>query len=245
MKKYPFGKDFTYRFTPYANDDGDPVVGMPSHTATALIYSSQPSRSQVVAETGEVATSTATWAADGTSCDFDIDAIVDPDSSSEDYEATYWIAFKYKLQTAGDDQITILALPLVRSSGTGSALTVFVADVVKVNDKVLDYWAADTITEEILNQRDLLRAELGGKGYEWANLTQPSQLAKAVVFATLGALFASESEGDGDKWDKQSKRYDSNAESYLELIQVEYDDSKVKGQRLEKAPTRGAIRGRR
>jgi len=242
MIKYPFGKDFVYRFTPYASENGELIAGIPAHTAKALIYSSQPSRSQVVAETGAAATYTATWAANGTACDFEITAISDPDPESGDDDQYFYIAIKYKLKTGGDDQIVIQALEMSRPSGTGSALAVSVDDVVSVCKSATDYFGAEAIADELITQRDLLKVQLGARGFEWSDLTFPSQLSKAVIFATLGALFASESEGDGDKWDKQSRRYDSNAKGFMELVQVEYDKSVVKGNREQKAQTRGFAR---
>lgn len=236
--KRSFGRDFTYKFTP--DEDGELIESIPAHTAKALVYSSQPSRSQVVAETGAAApVIEKDWVANATSIEFDVPAISDPDPESSARELAYYIAIKFKTKTGGDDQIVISTLPMVRVSGTGSALDVDVADIEAQWKPITKVKSPADIKSQIAIQKELLRAELEGKGYDWAALFRPSQLNLAVVFATLGALLVQESEGDGDKWDKLAKHFDGQAEGYLKVIRIEYDQSKVKGTNLGAVTPRG------
>lgn len=222
--KYVFGKDFNYTFTPY--QDGELIESIPTHTASLLVYTSEPSRSQVSAGSGALATYTATWQTNATACLFAITAITDPDPDGSDEDVTYWVGIKFKLKTAGDDQIHISALIIERARGTGSVLSVTVGDIQEQFSAIVDYVSVQDILNQIDIQKLLLRAGLEGKGYDWAQIWQPSKLKQAIVFATLGALLAQESKRDGDQFDKLSKRFDSNGAQFLKVINIEYDANK-------------------
>jgi hypothetical protein len=223
--KYVFGQDISYTFTPYI--DGDTVAAIPSQTAKLLVYNSEPSRSQVVAETGHVfGPYTKAWVANSTSVTFAVEAIDDPDISGTDYDAVYWVGIKFILESGGVEQIVIQSLPLERVKGTASALMVTEADVKEQFEPIGSYASTKEVLDQILIQQELLKVELESKGYEWAHIWRPDKLKRAVVFSTLGALLAQESTRDGDQFDKLSKRFDTNAQGFLKVISLEYDASK-------------------
>lgn len=241
--KYPFGKDFKYKFTPLI--DGDEVSGIPAHTAKAFVYDQQPTRSQVVAETGAIANSENEWVANAKTCEFDFSEIEDPDPDSASPLMTFFIAFKYKIDATGDDVVNILGLQLARPLGTGSVLSVGIEDVKKQYNKVESFFDPQTIIDQIETQKVLLRAELEGKGYDWAVIYNPQPLVIAIAFATLGSLFGEDATREGDRSDLLSKRFDKQSEGYLTSIRLEYDASKIKGTNVQEFRPRGAIRARR
>ncbi len=218
---FSFGKDFTYTFTPYI--DNEEVAGIPTHTAKLLVYSSQPARSQVIDETGELATYTATWATNAASCAFSVAAIEDPSPTSIDDNENYWVGIKFYLKSGGQVQIHIAALLLERPRGTQSALSVVVADLSAQFKNIADYCTNQEMLDQIEIQTEMLRAELEAKGFKWASIWRPDRLKRAIVYSTLGALLGNESKREGDQFDRHATKFDNQAAQYLKLIQLEYD----------------------
>ncbi len=221
--RYAFGQDFNYVFTPYV--DGEPTKASHSHTAKLLVYSTEPSRSQVTDETGQLATYTTTWESGASSMSFSVEAIDDPRPTDTDKDETYWVGIKYLLESGGQTQIVIRALLLERSRGTSALLDVTVADIEDQFKQITTYVSPVEILDQIAIQKELLKVELESKGYEWAQIWRPDKLKRAVVFATLGALCANESKRDGDQFDKLSRRFDTNAQGFLKVVSIEYDQS--------------------
>lgn len=235
-----FNKGFTYRFTPY--EDNEQIAGIPAHTAKALIYSSQPSRSQVVAESGALATYTATWAAGAKSIDFDVDGIADPDPNAEAVEVHYYIGIRFKADSAEDYQTVILALPMVRALGTGSALSVSIDDCKQQYTELESFASPAEISDQIKIQTEMLRIELAGKGFDWSMLWRPDQLKTVVACMTVAAILFEESMGEGDKFSVIAQRMEKRAGSLLKQIRLDYDDSVLRGSNVRQASARGPIR---
>lgn len=222
--RYPFGQDFVYSFTPYTAE-GDEILSIPEHTASLLVYTSEPSRSQVTAGSGALATYTKLWIAGAKSCSFSVSAIPDPDISGSIEDYIYWLGVKFQLKV-GTSQIVIIALEMERPRGTGSVLSVTIEDLKEQFKEVTAYCESKEMLDMISIQIDLLKLELESRGFEWASIWRPDKLKKAVVFASLEALMANKSKRDGDQFDKLSLRYKSLAESFLKFVSIEVDANK-------------------
>lgn len=238
-----FGKPSKYRFTPY--EDNEQIAGIPAHTAKALIYSSQPSRSQVVAESGALATYTASWVAGAKTVEFDIDAIPDPDPSADTVECQYYIGILFKADAAEDYLPVIMAFPMVRALGTGSTLVVTVDDCKIQYPKLESFASPEKIQDQIELQTAMLKIELAGRGFDWSMIWRPDQLKIVVACMVVSAILVDESLGDGDKFSVIARRMDDTAAKLLKQIRLEYDDSLVRGNNIRTVKARGPIMGRR
>lgn len=224
-----FGKDFKYKFTPF--EDNEQIEGIPAHTATALIYSSQPTRSQVDAGTGAVATYTKAWVAGAKHIEFDIAGIADPDPTADVINVTYFIAIKFKTDAdSGEgEQIDIRVLPLARPGGSGAELRVSVEDCRQKYSKIESLFSVEDIETEIKNQTNNVKALLKGKGFDWACIVQPELLKTVVAYYTLAGLLIPETLGEGDKFSYVGKHFKSEGDTQLKQLNIAYDESIVQG----------------
>jgi len=238
-----FGKDFPYRFTPFQGDEQ--VRDIPAHTAKALIYSQEPSRSQVIAEEGAEATYTAEWVAGAKHVEFQIAGIPDPDPSSDTVNATYFIAIKFRTDSdVGEgEQLDIFALPLARPGGTDSELTVTIEDCRQKYSKITTLFSPEDIETEIANQISNAKVMLKGRGFGWAELVEPSQLKSVIAYSTIAALMIGDTLGSGDKFSEVSAYFKGEAEKILKQLNIAYDASLVKGKNVQTAKVRGYVRG--
>ena len=238
--KQVFGKDFKYRFTPEI--EGERVGNIPEHTATALIFTTQPDRSRVLSGDGAEATTTKTWVSGGQACDFSFDALTDPDPDSANSQETYFIGVKFKLDAGDYFQVVIRALPVLRVTGTGDALDVSYDDVKREFPDVAKLFEAQDVLDEIETQKLLVQVELEAKGYSWASIVRPDRLRLAVVYSTLSDLLADEALSEGDQFDRQALRFKDKANGFLKALSLEYDDSVIVGTSPKKAHVRGYYR---
>ena len=239
-QKQVFGKDFKYRFTPEI--EGERIENIPSHTATASIFTTQPDRSRVLSGDGAEATSTATWVINAGACDFSFDALEDPDPDSGNAQETYFIGIKFKLDDSDYFQVVIRALPVLRVTGTGDALDVSFDDVNREFPETSKLFEAQDVLDEIETQKLLIQVELEAKGFKWASIVRPERLKLAIVYSTLSDLLADLSLSDGDQFDRQSDRFKDKANGFLKALSLEYDDSVVVGASPQKTHARGYIR---
>jgi hypothetical protein len=200
---YPFGTDFTLPFTPFA--DGVEAA-LPSQTAELFVYTSRPSRTQVLAETGHTYTTTVSVVAGATSFSFAVTSIDDPAPSAEQPSQRYWYAVKFKLDTDEDQQIVIRELFMERVSGQSKTLTVTPQDLITTWKAVASFHSAEAMLNAISVENTLIRARMKSKGYEWAQLFRPDFLKNALIFAALALLMEGEAHEDYEELVKQWRK---------------------------------------
>lgn len=233
---YSFGKAFDYVFAPLLDDQE--IAAIPSHTAKLLLYSSRPSRSQVIAEEGELATFTSTWAAGSPKAVFTVTAQTDPDPNSEAEPVPWYVGVLFKLNASASYDCVIREIEWQRVKGHGQPLSVLPADLIEQFALLPSYCSNEEMIDAISIQVDMLKVDLLSKGFEWAEIYRPDRLKRAVVFLSLGHLLSNESKRPDDQFDSLAKKFDSMADKFLKLIELELDQDK-NGAKDSKARVRG------
>lgn len=213
---YPFGKDFSYGFTPLV--DGEEVAGIPAHTAKLFVYSSMPSRAQVIDETGSIGSATLSWTANATSGTFSVTAIDDPAPSSEVDRYDYWVGIKIKLDADEDYEVFTQVLKMERAGGQNKTLTVVKADLVEVWDLVGDFFSDTAISNAILTEKSKLKAILKAQGYEWALIHRLDQMKLALSFNSLALLAEGRIAQDGETFGPLARTYRASAKTLSDEI---------------------------
>lgn len=226
---YPFGQDLTYSFYPLIEDAPATIAtALQSQTPTIYVFSSAPSRSQAAAGTGAVgsAITSWTWMADRNCWDFTIPAVNDPDPSSSQDTATYYVGVNFKLKTGGQTQTAIRALELVRVRGHNLSVTVSPNDLRDYYPEIDAYVTSpaqllayiDRATEDV-------RIKLRTVGIDWRRITRADRLNTAVTLRALQlSMFAQVQQGN-DKFVFKYNELKEWFESHLESLRLEYDSN--------------------
>lgn len=219
---YPFGQDFKYTFYPIV--DSEALQNIPTQTPAIYIFreNSKPSRSQAAQGTGSIQT-ISTWTQERNGFYFTVTALTDPEPTGEIKERTYWIAINFLLKTAGQTQTVIKALEMERVAGHQIDVYVTYADLVEHWSEIGSYFSAEISERFAANAKKQVINELNNKGFNWSQITDPSQLQMCVIYKTLANLNADRRKESGDNFDKNFELFYSTYKSTLVSLQLEYD----------------------
>ena len=218
---YPFGKNFNYHFIPLIDNE---EVTLPTSTPplSIYIYDEKPTRQEAINGTNAFATITPAWTeTDTTSRTIVIPAIDDPDPESESLTQNYWIAINFYLQATEQPQLVVRRLILERPKSHSKRIAVVSADLEEVFPTLTRYTGTGDVTGYIDRATTLIKSFLRTKGYSWASIYRPDELALAVVYKAL-ALFAHSQKGEEFKerfvvWNGESK-------DLLESLSIQFDE---------------------
>lgn len=219
---YPFGQDFKYTFYPIA--DSEALQNIPTQTPSIYIFAEneKPSRAQAAAGTGNIQSISA-WTQERNGFYFTVSAITDPEPTGETKERTYWIAINFILKAAGQTQTVIKALEMERVSGHQIDVYVTFADLIEHWTEIGSYFSLEISERFAANAKKQVINDLNNKGYNWSQLTDPSQLTMCVIYKTLANLNADRRKEIGDEFDKRYELFNSTYKSTLLSLQLEYD----------------------
>jgi len=223
VAKYPFGKDFTYRFTPMV--DSLTLASIPAQAGTVklYIYTEKPTKDDALLGTGADYTITGSWTLNALYCDFTVTAIDDPNQDSTDPEETYYAAVVFKLKAAGQDQVFIRELILQRAFGHDENLYVVSADLEAVYSAVTTYASSNKITANIDLAMSWIKRKLKDKGYEYQLIHNLADLKLTVTYRALAQICLSLIQEGGSEFETLYEDFNKTAEDFLNSFIVSYD----------------------
>lgn len=219
---YPFGQDISYTFTPIV--DGEVALNLPSQTPTIYVFSDSdsPDRTQAAAGTNSIQT-ISSWTQIGSSYQFTISAVEDPDTDSLLSERLFWLGINFVLKSAGQTQTVVKGLPMERVGGHYKQISVTVDDVKDVFPAIKDFAADAQIKSFLELAKQEIRAQMRAKEYAWALVTRADRLNLPAIYRTLTHLMGSQRMQSGDIFDVNYNSFNSSYSSLMKMISVEYD----------------------
>lgn len=219
---YPFGQSFKYTFYPIV--DSEAIQGIPTQTPAIYVYreNNKPSRDQAALGTGSLHTIN-TWTQERNGFYFTVPEIVDPEPTGEITKRTYWIAINFILKASGQTQTVIKALEMERVTGHQVDVYVTYPDLLQHWSEIGSYFSLEVSERFAANAKKQVITELNNQGFNWSQVTDPSQLTMCVIYKTLANLNADRRKESGDNFDKNFELFYSTYKSALTSLQLEYD----------------------
>lgn len=228
---YPFGKSIVGEFYPLV--DGFEIAEADiSSIELVNIYvfadsGGKPDLSAARDGTGAVQT-IASWTAVASKSGFryTVDAIDDPDPTSDPKAYTYWVAINFKFANGEQQQCVIHELILERVLGHTRRVDVQFQDVIDAWPMANKYATTSQIEAYIKLAKGDIRSDLKARGYEYAEIRRPDRLSEAVMYHTLGHIAFGQIQQPTDHWDRQAQHWWRVSKKTVDELRFEYDGQK-------------------
>jgi hypothetical protein len=218
MKNYTYGKDFTY--TLYTSEDGISTTDIPAQTLNVYVFDTVPSRDMARNGTNSIQSLTPLYSGNG-AIEFTIDAISDPDPTSQIPYYLFYVSVNFVLQIGEQVQTVIRAIKVQRPTGQDSTIEITVSKIRDAYPDVFSYLNHTQIEAMIDLAKVSVLDDLKNKGFNWAQMYKPDQLDNAILYKSLSLIFDSQIQRQGDRFfvmgEKAIKQY-SNIIGTLKLL---------------------------
>lgn len=192
---------------------------------TIYVFDSLPSRTAAAAGTGAIQT-ISSWTGSGSKRAVTIAAISDPDPASSARYKEYYLGINFTLVASGQVQTTIERFEVERVLSQVDNLTITAQDAKDIYPTISAYLSDALIAKYITGAIDDVKAELSGKGIDWAAIKNPKDYKRAIVFKAIADASLSQIQEPEDKFEKRYNIYTARADKLLSCTTAVIDTDK-------------------
>lgn len=233
---YLFGQDFTYNFVPVDPENGQ-TVNPVAQTPAIYVFDEKPSRTVAAAGTGAIQSITSWDEATAGIRPITVDAIDDPDPTSDSITEQYWIAINYIISSGEQTQTILKRLKMARATSQESLIGADAEDIKDVAPAISEYYSDGELNDFVTFATDDLKDELGAAQVEFARVRNPDRLLRVVVYKALVYAYTEQIQTQNDKHDRKRDLYQGRFERALAAVRLDYDSENTGDATEETTPS--------
>lgn len=214
---YLFGQPNTYNV--YVWNGENQVTTIPTQTVSAYVYITNPNRDDAFDGVGALETISHSHVSNSF-ISLTIPALDDPDPNGTKAYEDYYIAVKFKLTSAEQDQLVIRRYRIGKPIAKDELIGVTKDRVESIFPEIYKFLSESELQAIIDLAQFGVISDLKRDGYQWALVNEPSELFDLLFLRVLKAVYASQVQRQGDRFVynfEQAKEDYQNALANLRL----------------------------